>query len=153
MTAAISSFPIGLDAPRAELARLCRKICIARERDGQLDRSLESEFQHALAEIHAHFGSESVSEEDLWEIVRVEEKRVADASVIAELLLPRLLTALRSQLPAPAPSPSLAPPPSASTPEPRTLSPAAPLGIADLLEGMLDQQRSELRSRHSSHRS
>ncbi len=151
MTAAISSLPTVLDAPRAELARLCRRIWVERQRSGQQVSSPEVEFQQALGEIHAQFGPDVLTEEDLWEIVRVEEKRVADAFVLAELLLPRLLTALRTKHPGPATT-SLAPPPS-SSPEPRASPPAAPLGIADLLEGMLDQQRSELRSRPSKSRS
>ena len=152
MTAAISSFPIVLDAPRAELARLCRKIWVDREKSGQQVLSPEADFQQALIEIHTRFGADTLTEEDLWEIVRVEEKRVTDAFVLAELLLPRLLTVLRAKLPGLA-APSLAPLPATASPEPRASPPAAPLGIADLLEGMLDQQRSELRSRPSHHRS
>lgn len=132
--------------PRAELARLCRNICVQRERSEQASRSYEAEFHQALSEIQALFGLDSVSEEDLWEVVRAEEKRVADAAVIAELLLPRLVTALRPKVPPQAPS-LAAPQPAA--PEPRAAN-AAPLGVADLLEGMLDQQRSEARSRSAS---
>lgn len=123
-----------------------------RERSSQQVTSPEVEFLQALADIHAQFGVDNLTEEDLWEIVRVEEKRVADASVLAEILLPRLLTSLRTKLPGSAITTSLAPP-TAPSPEPRSSPPAAPLGIADLLEGMLDQQRSELRSRSSKSRS
>lgn len=144
MTAEIPSFSSVLEAPRAELARLCRQICVEREKGSQAPRSYDADFQHALAEIQAHFGPTSVSEDDLGEIVRTEEKRVADAAVLADLLLPRLLSSLRSKLPPL--SSSVAPQP-ASAAEPRRTVTTAPLGVADLLEGMLDQQRSEARNR------
>lgn len=114
--------------------------------------SSEAEFYEALATVRSRFGSESVTEEELWEIVRVEEKRVIDAAVLAELLLPRLMTALRAKSPTTA-SPTSFDPPTTAPVEPRVAIPAAPPGIADLLEGMLDQQRTEARNRSSSHRS
>ena len=156
MTAALSSLSPLVDAPRAELARLCRAICIERERNGEAARSFDEDFQRALFDVQSRFGATSVSEDDLAETVAQETDRVADAAVLTELLLPKLLSAIRSKIPAASPAPSPAVPASAPLSEKVDTSssaPSSPLGIADLLEGMLDQQRSEIRSRNTRTRS
>jgi hypothetical protein len=85
--------------------------------------------------------------------------------VTAELLLPKLVAALRTQMPTmisvPAPAASMPAPapvaPSApqftspspaekgTPPTPRKSPRAAPLNVADLIDGMLDQDRNENR--------
>ncbi|HEY9154851.1 MAG TPA: hypothetical protein VIM69_06970 [Opitutaceae bacterium] len=122
-------------------------------------------FARALSDVQTRFGATSVSESDLEKIIATEANRVADAAVTAELLLPKLVAALRTQMPtmisvpAPAaPLPTSTPvsqpalqftspsPAEKGTPPPPRKSPrAAPLNVADLIDGMLDQDRNENR--------
>lgn len=159
LTAAISKPPQVLDAPRAELSRLCRSILVRYAQTGAT-AGVESDFLDALAEVRARFGDDAPPEADLWEVVVEEEKRVADAAVVAELLFPKLAELLRQRPSLPAPAPPREdvprPRPAAETPrtEPATTPPRGqPPGIADLLEGMLDQERAEIRNRTPPRRS
>jgi hypothetical protein len=131
-----------VDVPRAELARLCREICVQCEKEAPRVKSYEEDFMRALAKVQEQHGLGSVNEETLWEIVSQEEKRVADAVVIAELLLPKLSHLLRGR--AATSTPAFVPPPAATPLPPAENVPMArnaPLGVADLIQGMLDQDR------------
>lgn len=164
LTAAISKPPQVLDAPRAELSRLCRSILIRYARDGTT-AGRETDFLGALADVRARFGDDTPPEAELWEVVVEEEKRVADAAVVAELLLPRLSELLRERPTRTAPIPEREsvppPPPATETVRSQTLrtevsttpARAQPPGIADLLEGMLDQERADIRNRTPPRRS
>jgi hypothetical protein len=108
----------------------------------------EEEFLVALTTVRATYGTASINETDLKDVLAIEESRVADAVVIAELIAARInaqqiQTAVqpsplyqaqedtRPPLPTPIPFPA-----SASTP---------PLSIADLIEGMLVQEKRDVR--------
>ncbi len=129
-------------APRAELARLCRHICLAREKGAMSPVTAEDEFLLALATARATYGPASINEDDLKEIVATEESRVADASVIAELIASRL-AAQQPTAPAAAPHPATARTPSA--PPFSTGNSSSPLSIADLIDGMLSQEKRDVR--------
>lgn len=135
---------------------MCRHTLVALER-GQLSTTAADEaLQLALATIRDHHGGESVRDDEFREVLAEEEKRVADAAVLAELIVARL----------PAPSPAgAAPAPSipAAWPVPTTertrgepvppptFSPATPghlPDIADMIDGMIAQERSSPR-RHN----
>ena len=153
MTAATAIPYASLDAPRAELARRCREICLASQlSESGPATSLERDLSQALAGVRGMFGSESVHEEDLLELFRTEQARVADASILAELLAPRLAAWFENHHASAVPAASAQPRQEKSTdvspPERRPLSasstlpaPAGPPGIADLLDGMLEQDR------------
>ena len=118
-------------------------------------RDLEAEFMHALAEVRSAFPDCSLGEDDLFEVIREEETRVTTAAVTAELLLPKISALLKQPRPVPAPAP--ASPVARTTPssgDPRSSAepPArpAPPGIADLLQGMIEQENREVRSRSNS---
>ena len=66
------------DAPRAELARLCRQICLTRESNPAPATSVDSELSSALFSVRETYGLTSVSEDDLIEIFRLEQERVAN---------------------------------------------------------------------------
>ncbi len=122
-------------------------------------------FLRALGEVQSRYGTTSISQEDLEKIIATEANRVADATVTAELLLPKLVAALRTQIPTvisvPAAAQSVAPftPTPASTtqfsaaspvekgtpPAPRKSPRTSPMNVADLIDGMLDQERNEPR--------
>ena len=109
----------------------------------------------ALTTVRATYGTASASEADLKEIVSTEESRVADAAVIAELIAARLAPpslAKTSIDAAPSTQPSEeSNPPSLPTPIPFPVSSttASPLSIADLLDGMLAQEKRDVR--HPAH--
>jgi hypothetical protein len=137
------------DAPRAELARLCRQICLTRETNPAPAASVDSELSSALLSVRETFGLTSVSEDDLIEVFRLEQERVANASVMVELLAPRLASLLQRRLSL-APSPGILSKSAASSSVSETTRPVAsaapegPPGIADLIDGMLDQERHRL---------
>lgn len=108
----------------------------------------EDEFLLALMTVRATYGTASIGENDLKDLVATEESRVADAAVLADLIASRLAAAqpptpavdnepftsqTASGLPTPIPFPS-----AGSTP---------PLGIADLIDGMLAQEKRDVRTR------
>jgi len=116
----------------------------------------EDEFLVALATVRATYGPISINETDLKEIVATEESRVADAAVIAELIATRMAG---QQIPSAAaqPSPSSHALEGASpfppTPMPITVTPsAAPFSIADLIDGMLAQEKRDVRTPAQSQR-
>jgi hypothetical protein len=159
---AVSAIPFAsIDAPRVELARLCRQICLGLEAEpSTAAQSLDHDLSEALATVRAVHGPDSIHENDLLDLFRAEQLRVTDAALLAELLVPKLAAFLRStglsaspfaepaprasSTPRPAPAPSR-PPLSASSPLPA--APAGPPGIADLLDGMLEQDRHDERTR------
>jgi hypothetical protein len=158
---AVSAIPFAaIDAPRVELARLCRQICLTREKSASESalNSLDHDLAEALATVRAAHGPDSIHENDLLDLFRAEQLRVTDAALLAELLAPKLAAFLRTtglsaspfaeSIARPAPPASAAParpPLSASSPLPA--APAGPPGIADLLDGMLEQDRRDERTR------
>jgi hypothetical protein len=116
--------------PRDEsIARLCRQICLCRTR-GQIAQANRLE-----AVLHNQVSAD-FSEEALQEIFLAEQKRVIEALMLAEVLGP-LLT---EHLAAAAPDPARAHAPAARSSQ-RPATSDQPLGIADLIEGMLAQER------------
>ncbi len=127
------------------MLHLYRRICVLRATGEAFAASrLESdELPRAVAEATA-----AGIPEDSWPLrFAAEEKRVADAELLAELLVPLLA----ERLPWPR-SPATAglsavldafPAKSAARPEPG----APPPTVADLIEGMLAQERGEHRQR------
>ena len=113
----------------------------------------EDEFVLALTTVRATYGPISASEADLKEIVSTEESRVADAVVIAELIAARLAAAQAALPTAPIPATSATlvdrgTAPSFPTPIPfptTTNGSNPPLSVADLLDGMLAQERRDVR--------
>jgi len=108
----------------------------------------EDEFLVALTTVRATYGPASINETDLKEIVATEESRVADAAVLAELITTRI-TVQQAQPTARPPAPSHSSEgagPSRPTPIPFPVtSSAAPFSIADLIDGMIAQEKRDVR--------
>lgn len=126
------------------MARLCRRICVLRERGDAVEAArLESEpLAELIASLHAAGESEAAVQQRVAALFAVEEERVADAAVLAELLLPALQgrMAITSQEPArnhisdtPRPAFVAAVPPA---PVPRKRS----TDIATFIDEMLEQE-------------
>lgn len=111
-------------------------------------RKAEDEFLLALTSVRATCGSTSISEDALKEIIAIEENRVADAVVIAELISSRLA----AQQPAPPAVAASQPTLKAAPNTPPLLSPipfptgnsSSPLSIADFIDGMLSQEKRDV---------
>lgn len=121
----------------AGITRLMRRICLLREQGdaGQAARLHEQDLAAAVRELRAAHGAEALPDAELLRLFAVEEQRVAEAVVLAELLIPQLVG---DRPPVPAKSVPAAPVPA------RPRVPAAPPGspgIPDLLDAMLAAER------------
>jgi hypothetical protein len=111
------------------IARLCRQICLCRTR-GQAAEASRFELM-----LRNHI-SAGFSKDALQEIFSAEQHRVLDALMLAEVLGP-LLTEQLATLTSEA---TRAPAASSRNSQPR-VTPARPPAIADLIDGMLEQER------------
>jgi hypothetical protein len=92
-TAATENLP-DQNAAWREATRICRRICILREQGRQAEA--EAMMANELAEVRAMLSSGGVSSEIETKMAAIftrEEDRVADAAVLAELLVPALCAA------------------------------------------------------------
>jgi hypothetical protein len=129
------------------ITRCIRRICLLLEQDNAAEaaRLEQNEFANALRDIRLALGPDALPESELRAMFAAEEKRVADAVVLSELLIPELIKSLPA---APAfPPPTRPGSLSASgldspTPFPRAAAAAgvSPI-IADLLDAMLASER------------
>lgn len=128
------------------MRRIYRHACLLRARGhgDEADEIEGTELDHAIA--HAREAADAVNEDKL---LADEAERVAQACVMAELIAPLVVDRLRAEISTLAKSatsfPAPAAPPAASNPRPAP-APATPPAngaphIADLIEGMLAQQR------------
>lgn len=133
----------------AGITRLMRRICLLREQgdDAQAARLHEHDLPAAVRELRAAHGTEALSEAELRTLFAAEEQRVAEAVVLAELLIPQL-TGPRPPVPARAV-------PAAPVPA-RPRAPAADArgspAIPDLLDAMLAAERTGRRPAPASSR-
>lgn len=129
-----------------DVARLCRRICLLRERQ-QLAAAEElrrGPLAEALAALRPTTVSETALEEKLDSLFAAEAERVANAAVLAELLAPLLAPKLQSGAPT-TPHASLADDPAlaTATPLPPTepQPPRDPTDIAHFIDEMIAQER------------
>ena len=82
----------------ADIARLVRRICVLREKGeaAAAARLEENEFSTAIRDIRLADGPEALPESEILAIFLNEERRVADAAVLAELLIPKLAGSIPS---------------------------------------------------------
>jgi hypothetical protein len=135
-----SSSPI-ISSDWEAVRRLHRRICVLRATGRDADASVleRGDFSRALSAARATSDS-PVNETSL---LAAESDRVADACVLADVLAPLLAEQLRPGAPASlaAVSPEAAST-AVSTPTPSTRPSRVPVpGIADLIDGMLSQER------------
>lgn len=120
------------------LSRLIRHVCLLRE-CGEAARAAQlhdRELANAVRDLRLAHGPEALPESELRAMFATEERRVAEAVILSELLVPRLVA---GGIPAAAagPRPSVQPPSGA----PRVGPPAGPPVISDLLDAMLAAER------------
>ncbi len=126
----------------SEAAELYRRVCLLRSRGHSVEaaRLQSTELSKTIGALRQAANGAAGCEARLKAVFAREEDRVADASVLAEILLPQLRDALAAagaprgrteELPQRAPAARLAP---------RTVAAAAP-GIADFIDEMIAQER------------
>ena len=126
----------------SDVALVCRRVCLLRER-GQnevAERLRAGELMTVLAAIRTPGDSDAGITERLNAIFAAEAERVANAAVLAEILVPMLTEQLRPLGVAPVASSTSVPapvvsPPVAKPPQPR------PASIADFIDDMIAQEK------------
>jgi hypothetical protein len=133
-TPSSSHSPAAGDSPWSELATLYRRVCLLRARGlgAEADHLAATDLARALTALRP--AGRPAGDPELRALFAREEDRVADATVLAEILLPLLRepAAAGASAPAPAALPARAPRPAASA--------AAP-GIADFIDEMISLER------------
>jgi hypothetical protein len=128
------------------ISRLIRQICLLREQAdlAQAARLQENELADAVRELRAARGPEALPESELQAMFAREEHRVAEAILLSELLVPRLV----SGLPASSRPVTTTAGTAVVAESPRPYHKAAPAGspaIPDLLDAMLAAERNSRR--------
>lgn len=138
--ATFSQLPVA-ENPLAGLTRLIRQVCLLRENGDavQAAKLHNGSLADAVRDHRLAHGPEALPESELQAMFAVEERRVAEAAILSELLVPRLAACF----PADPASVRSAPPGAArggvsAEPPP---SPAGPPVISDLLDAMLAAER------------
>lgn len=134
----VSNFPA--QAPSwSDLARVCRRVCVLRERGlaADAERVRAGELAEILAALRTPDDTEEAIAQRLAATFAVEAERVANAAVLAELLAPLIAEHAR-----PAAEPLGQRTDSASPlPGPKPVARTGPLDLADFIDDMIAQER------------
>ena len=126
----------------AGITRLVRQICLLREQGdaAQAAHLQGDELAAAVRDLRLAHGPEAFAESELSGLFAAEERRVAEAVILSELLIPRLVESWPASVGSRPSGPVRtfpAPPSVARAPAPAAGSPAIP----DLLDAMLAAER------------
>lgn len=147
-----SPFPPHLAEPNpfAVINRCIRQICLLREQGNlaEAERVEKTEFANALRDLRLAHGPQILPQSELNVLFEAEHKRVADAVLLSELLIPQLVKSF-SASPFPTQSRQAAAiataPPVSRDASVQTPKAAAPAGVSpmitDLLDAMLASER------------
>jgi hypothetical protein len=143
---------------RVALARLIRRICLLREQGDAAEarRLEETEFGNAVRDFRLAHGPASLTESELNEMRAREEHRIADAVLLAEVLIPQLLAARATPAaaapdnnyrgePMRVPAGSVVPFPPDIVSAPPQAATADQSAIPDMLDAMLAAERNSRR--------
>lgn len=151
--------PYAADAnPLAGITRCIRQLCLLREQGNiaEAQQVEQNELANTLRDLRLAHGPEILPESELRAMFAAEQKRVADAVILSELLIPQLVKSFGNSTPPMAQSARAVSAPALSL---RDSSAAlakavAPAGasptISDLLDGMLASERGGRRPLSSS---
>lgn len=148
MTSPFPPYPAEAN-PLAGLTRCIRQICLLREQGdiAEAQQVEQNEFANTLRDLRLAHGPEILPESELRTMFAAEQKRVADAVVLSELLIPQLVKSFGHSAPPFAQSSrpvttAAAGSRDSSVPIPKAAAAAgvSPM-IADLLDAMLASER------------
>jgi hypothetical protein len=136
----VSNFP----APAvtwSDVARVCRRVCLLRERgqNEEAERIRAGELMPLVAAVRSPGDSEAATTDRLNALFAIEAERVANAAVLAEILLPMIAEQVRSPA-STAPTPPEIPIPVVLTPAPARPKQPRPASIADFIDDMIAQE-------------
>ena len=137
----VSNFP----APAvtwSDVARVCRRVCVLRERgqNEEAERLRAGELMTLLAAVRASGESDAATTDRLNALFATEAERVANAAVLAEILVPMIAEQLRP-LARPGVTTSEIPTPAVVAPVATKPVQPRPASIADFIDDMLAQER------------
>jgi hypothetical protein len=142
--------------PLVGITRCIRQICLLREQNNlaEAERLEKNEFSNALRDLRLSHGPEVLPETELRAMFLAEQKRVEDAVILSELLIPQLVKSFTPAAVAPLQTAAVSNSASArdssvSTPRAVATAGVSPM-ITDLLDAMLASERSGRRPLHSS---
>ena len=138
--------------PAAGIARVVRQICLLREQGdaAQAARLQENDLADAVRDLRLAHGPAVLPEAELQAMFAAEEQRVAEAVILSELLIPRLVESWPVHS---GPVRSAASRPGRESPSVAAPAPAAgPPAIPDLLDAMLAAERPGRRPSPATHR-
>jgi len=126
---------------------LYRRICLLRTRGHSLEaaRLQSTELSRAVTAVRQSAGSAADCDAKSSALFSLEEERITNANVLAEILLPLLREFAPAEVPRAAAARSSPSPVSAAEPKPVARTPTTPLGIADFIDEMLQQERAASR--------
>ena len=121
---------------------MCRRVCVLRERgQNEVAEQLRAgELMTMLAAVRTPGDSDAATTERLNAIFATEAERVANAAVVAEILVPMITEQLRPLLMRSAAASSAIPAPVVAPPVPKPPQPR-PASIADFIDDMIAQER------------
>src|SRR4051812_37356375 len=145
-----SPFPPHLAEPNpfAVINRCIRQICLLREQGNvtEAERIEKTEFANALRDLRLAHGPQILPETELNALFEAEHKRVADAVVLSELLIPQLVKTFSASPFSAQARPAAAAATATSRDSPAPIPKAAAAAgvspmITDLLDAMLASER------------
>ena len=134
------------DGSLQSLIRLIRRVCLLTEQGDESEavRLERTQLAEAVRQYRHDHGPDALTEQHLAEIFMAEQRRAADAVVLAELLIPQLTGRARTEpRPVPAQSDETAAPAASGEPA----SSRAPVDIPDFLDAMLSGESGKRRVR------
>lgn len=147
-------FPAEVNAV-AGITRCIRRICLLREQGNEPEaKQLEqSDLANAIRDLRLAQGPDAFPESELRKLFSAEEKRVADAVLLSELLIPELVKSFPAGASNPPVTKSVSPTKrpfgsqESATPFPPAMAAAGGSpAIADMLDSMFASERSPRRS-------
>lgn len=142
------------DDPLAGITRLIRQICLLREHGDaeQAGQLRNGGLANAVRDYRLAHGPDALPENELQMMFATEERRVAEATILSELLVPRLVASLPALRDPVRSAPVRPGPEHGAMATSSSVSPVGPPSISDLLDAMLAAERNAGRASSASQR-
>jgi hypothetical protein len=127
---------------------MCRRVCVLRERGqhGEAEQLRTTSLAELVAALKSPAETDATITARLETIFAAETERVANAMVLADLLVPRLTEQLRSFAPLPGMTPAAVNAAAPAMPPPKPApARAATISIADFIDDMIAQENPPVR--------
>ncbi len=131
------------DNPQAGITRLIRQVCLLREHGDTVQASQlrNGGLADAVRDYRLAHGREALPESELQALFATEERRVAEAAILSELLVPRLVACLPASRDPIRSTAVRSDPERGAVAAGSSVSPVGPPSISDFLDAMLAAER------------